>query len=324
MRRREFIAALGSTAAWPIVAQGSSSPVVGFLSAGSAASIPPHFLMAFRKGLGEAGFVEGQNVVIDYKFADGHYERLPSLATELVKRPVALIVTSGAPAAPAAKAATSAIPIVLLFAGDPVAAGLVGSLNRPGGNVTGISFIIAELGTKKLGLLRELVPGVTTIAVLVNPTNPPGEAERDDIETAARVLGQELKIFNLSGIGDFELISAGLAQHQVGALLVGSDPFFVNCRKQIVSLAARPGIPALYPLREFVDDGGLMSYGTSVADAYHDGGVYVGRILKGTKPTDLPVIQPTKFEMVINLKTAKAIGLRIPSTLLARADEVIE
>jgi putative tryptophan/tyrosine transport system substrate-binding protein len=326
MRRREFISALGGAVAWPVAARGEQSalPIIGFLSAGSADSIPPNFFAAFRQGLDEAGYVEGRNVVIEYSFADSQYERLPALATELVRRPVALIVTSGAPAAPAAKAATTTIPIVLLFAGDPVAAGLVASLNRPGGNVTGMSFIIAELGAKKLGLLRELVPRAATIAVLVNPTNPPGEAERDDIEAAARVLGQQLQIFDWSGISDFELISAGLVQHRVGALLVGSDPFFVNRRKQIVSLATRHGIPALYPLREFVADGGLMSYGTSVADAYRQGGVYAGRILKGAKPADLPVVQPTKFELVINLKTAKLLGLTVPPTLLARADEVIE
>jgi putative ABC transport system substrate-binding protein len=323
--RREFIAALGSTAAWPVVARGQQPalPVIGVLSTTSPNVTTTANLAALRHGLEDAGYVEGRNLTIEYRFAEGRYDRLSALAAELVEHPVAVIVSSGAPAAPVVKAATRTIPVVFLFAGDPVAAGLVASLNQPGGNVTGVTFMIAELGAKKLELLRQL-SNATTIAVLINPSNPAGQPELTELETASHQMGQQIQILNASNDGDFETVSATLAREQPGALLVGSDPFFLARRTQLVSLAARYRLPALYPLREFVTEGGLISYGTSLADAYRQGGIYVGRILKGTKPAELPVVQSTKFELVINLKTAKALHLDVPPTLLALADEVIE
>jgi putative ABC transport system substrate-binding protein len=324
--RREFIATLGGAAAWPLVARGQQPaiPVIGVLSTTSPKVITTaNSLAALRHGLEEAGYVEGRNLTIEYRFAEGRYDRLSALAAELVEHPVAVIVTSGAPAAPIVKAATRTIPVVFLFAGDPVAAGLVASLNRPGGNVTGVAFMIAELGPKKLELLRKL-SGATTVAVLINASNPAGQSELTELEAAAHQMGQRIQILNASKDGDFEIVSATLAREQPGALLVGSDPFFLARRAQLVSLAARHRLPALYPLREFVMDGGLISYGTRLADAYRQGGIYVGRILGGAKPAELPVVQSTKFELVINLKTAKALDLDVPPTLLALADEVIE
>jgi putative tryptophan/tyrosine transport system substrate-binding protein len=323
--RREFTATLGSLAAWPIVARGQqpATPVIGVLSTTSPnVTTTANSLAALSHGLEDAGYVVGRNLAIEYRFAEGRYDRLPALAAELVEHPVAVIVTSGAPAAPVAKAATRTIPVVFLFAGDPVAAGLVASLNRPGGNVTGVAFMIAELGAKKLELLRKL-SNATTIAV-VNPSNPAGQPELTELDAAARQMGQRIQILNANNDSDFETVSATLAREQPGALLIGSDPFFLARRTQLVSLAARHRLPALYPLREFVMDGGLISYGTSLPDAYRQAGVYVGRILKGEKPAELPVVQSTKFELVINLKAAKAIQLDIPPTLLALADEVIE
>ena len=327
MRRRDFITLVGSSAAaWPfaVCAQQRAMPVIGFLSTGSLKTLPAGFLAAFRRGLNEAGYVEGQNVTIEYRFAEGQYDRLSALAAELVRLSVAVIVTSGAPAAPAAKNATATIPVVFVFPGDPVASGLVVSLNRPGSNLTGVSFIIAELGTKKLELLRELIPKAVTIAMLVNPANATSEAERVDVQSAARVLGQNIEILTASSDSDLDAASERLTRQKPSALLVGSDPFFINRRERLVSLAARHGVPTLYAVREFVAAGGLMSYGTDLADAYRQGGTYAGQILKGAKPADLPVVQSTKFELVINLKTAKALGLTIPDKLLALADEVIE
>jgi ABC-type uncharacterized transport system substrate-binding protein len=291
VRRREFIALLGGAAlTWSLGAraQQSAIPVIGFLSTGSPkATSTVNVLTAFRQGLADTGYVEGQNVGIEYRFAEGRYDRVPALAAELVRRPVAVIATSGTPAAPAAKAATATIPIVFLFAGDPVASDLVISLNRPGGNVTGVSFMIAELGAKKLELLREQVPTAAAIALLVNPGNPVGASELTDVEAAAHVIGQQIQILNASNDSDLEAISAMLTQQRPGALLVGSDPFLLTRQQQIVSLAARHRLPALYPLREYVLAGGLMSYGTSLAEAFRQGGTYVGRILKGTKPAEL-------------------------------------
>jgi putative ABC transport system substrate-binding protein len=327
MRRREFIALLTSTAiARPLgVRAQQPMPVIGILSTGSPMETPTaRVLAALRQGLQDAGYVEGQNVVIEYRFAEGRYDRLPALAAELVRRPVAVIVTSGTPAAPAARAATATIPIVFIFAGDPVAAGLVASLNRPGGNATGVSFIIAELGAKKLELLRELVSTARPIAMLINRGNPVAASELTDVESAAHTIGQQIEILNASNDGDLEALSVALDRQRPGALLVGSDPFLLNRREQLVSLVARHRLPALYPLREYVVVGGLISYGTSLVDAFRQGGIYVGRILKGAKPAELPVVQPTKFELVINIKTAKALGLTVPPTLMVAADEVIE
>jgi putative tryptophan/tyrosine transport system substrate-binding protein len=333
MRRREFISLIGGAAvALPSAAhaQQPAMPVIGFLSTGWSPKDPKapvnvlDILALLRRGLDEAGYVEGQNVAIESRFAEGRYDRLPVLAAELVRRPVAVIAASGTPAAPAAKAATATIPIVFLFAGDPVAAGLVASLNRPGGNVTGVNFMLGELGAKKLELLHALVSNATTIAVLVNPSNPVSVSELTDVEAAAHRIRQEIQILNATNDGDFEVVSATLARQRPGALLVGSDPFFVAHRETLVSLAARHSLPALYPLREFVLAGGLISYGTSLADAFRQVGIYVGRILKGAKPAELPVVQSAKFELVINLKTAKALTLTIPPSLLALADEVVE
>lgn len=328
LNRREFIALLGGAAAvWPLAAgaQRPAMPVIGLLSTGSPKeSLTANVMAWWRQGLDHAGYVEGQNVAIEYRFAEGRYDRLPAFAAELARRPVAVIATSGTPAAPAAKAATTTIPIVFVFAGDPVAANLVASFNRPGGNITGVSFLIGELGTKKLGILAELVPGATLVAVLVNRGNPVGKSELADVEAAAHSIGRQIQILHVSNDGDLEAASVMLARQRPSALLVGSDPFFLNRREQLVSLATRYRLPALYPLREYVEVGGLVSYGTNLADAFRQGGMYIGRILKGEKPGDLPVIQPTTFEFVINLKTAKALGLAIPPTLLATADEVIE
>lgn len=328
LKRREFIALLsGAAAARPLVvrAQQATMPVIGVLSTGSPKESPTaNVLTALRRGLGDAGYVEGQNVAIEYRFAEGRYDRLATLAAELAQRPVAVIATSGAPAAPAAKAVTATIPIVFMFAGDPVAAGLVTSLNRPGGNITGVSFFIGELGTKKLELLGELVSTATTIAVLVNRSNPVGKSELADLEAAAHTVRRQIQVLNASNDSDLEAVSATFLRERPGALLVGSDPFLLNRREQLVSLAARYRLPALYPLREYVEVGGLISYGTSLADAYRQGGVYIGRILKGEKPGELPVMRSTKFELVINLKTAKTLGLTMPDKLLAVADEVIE
>jgi putative ABC transport system substrate-binding protein len=327
MRRREFMMLLGGAAvAWPLVAraQQPAMPVVGFLN-----SLPPgpaaHLVVAFRQGLSEAGYTESVNVAIEYRWADGQYDRLPAMAADLAGRRVAVIVASGGePAGLAAKAATSTIPIVFAIGGDPVKVGLVASLNRPGANITGVTLLTNSLEAKRLGLLRELVPNATTLAMLVNPTFPTAEAQVRDAQVAARSFGQQIHVLNVSNERDFDAVFASLAQLRADALLVSSDPFLNSRRDKIVARVAQQALPAIYEWREFAAAGGLMSYGTSLSDTYRQVGVYTGRVLKGEKPADMPVIQPTKFEFVINLKTAKTLGLTLPSGLLSIADEVIE
>jgi putative ABC transport system substrate-binding protein len=324
MRRREFITLLGGTAAaWPLAAraQQPAVPVIGFLRSATLANVP-HFVTAFRQGLKDAGFVEGQNVTVEYRSADGQNDRLPALIADLIGRQVAVIVAN-AISARAAKAATTMVPIVFASGGDPVKDGLVTSLNRPGGNITGVMFFSETLGTKRLELLRQLVTK-TTIAVLVNPATPGTEEERSDIAAAAKAIGLQLIVADVRNVRDIDTAFATFVQRGAGALLVGSGAFMTSQRERIVAVAAHHRLPALYPLREYVSTGGLMSYGTSIAEAYRHAGIYAGRILKGEKPADLPVMRSTKFEFVINLKTAKSLGLDIPPTLLALADEVIE
>jgi putative tryptophan/tyrosine transport system substrate-binding protein len=328
MRRREFITLLGGAAAiWPFAAraqQPPTMPVIGYLNGASAAQFP-QLLAGFHKGLNETGYSEGRNVAFEYRYADGQYDRLPALAADLVGRRVsAIVATAGTPTIRAAKAATSTIPIVFVIGGDPVTFGIVASLNRPGGNITGMTLSGSETVAKRLGLMLELVPAAAVIAVLANPKNPISEAQLAELRAAARILNRQLLVLNASTESDFAAVSKDIDQHNVDALFVGADPFFDDRREQIVSLAARHRIPACYTRRDFVVDGGLLSYGPDAPDAFRQAGIYTGRILKGEKPADLPVMEPIKFEMVINLKTAKALGLNVPATLLARADEVIE
>ena len=325
MRRREFITLLGGTAAaWPFAAraQQPTMPVVGFLRSATLADVP-HWVAAFRQGLKEAGFVEGQNVAIEFRSADNQLDRLPALVADLIRQPVAVIV-GNTDAALAAKAATTTVPIVFASGSDPVRDGLVASLNRPGGNVTGLVYFAAVLGAKRLELLRQLVPRATTIAVLVNPNTPLTEAERKDVQTAAQAIGQQLIIFDISSDRDIETAFAAFVQRGAGALLVGTGGFLNSNRERIAAVANRHALPASYSQREGVVAGGLMSYGPSISDAYRQAGIYSGRILNGEKPADLPVIRSTKFELVLNLKTAKALSLTIPPSLLVAADEVIE
>ena len=330
MRRREFITLVsGAVVSWPLAARAQqiSIPVIGFLS-GESPDTSTHLVTAFRQGLNEVGFVEGQNVAIEYRWALGQNDRLAALARDLVSRHVTVIAATaggGTAASLAAKAATSTIPIVFTSGVDPVKIGLVESLNRPGGNVTGIAFLSLALEPKRLGFLQELVPQATDIAVMLNPTLPDSENQLREVQEAARTIGlHDVAILHASDIDEIEAAFKSLDQIRPGALLVGTDPFYINRREQIVGLAARHAIPTMYDGREFTEVGGLISYGASFADAVRQVGVYTGRILKGEKASDLPVLQPTKIELIINLKTAKALNISLPQSLLVAADEVIE
>jgi putative tryptophan/tyrosine transport system substrate-binding protein len=324
MRRREFIAGLGSAAAWPLAAraQQQAMPVIGFLNGGSADGYAP-MVAAFRQGLKETGYVEGQNVTIEYRLAENQYDRLPAMAAELVHRQVAVIVANTLGAL-AAKAATTTIPIVFTTASDPVQVGLVPSLNRPGGNVTGVSQLNVAVGPKRLQLMHELVPRATIIAVLVNPTDPNSETQLKDLQAAARILGVQLDVLHASTERDFDKVFATLAQLRTGALVISTDILLFDRIEQLAALTVRHAVPAIFQERAFTAAGGLVSYGASTPANYRLAGVYAGRILKGEKPADLPVQQSTKIELLINMKTAKALGLTIPETLLATADEIIQ
>ena len=327
MRRREFITLLGGAAvAWPLVARAQQPPipVIGFISSRSPGESEPD-VAGFRQGLAQAGYVEHQNVAIEYRWAENRYERLPALAADLVMRQVAVITAVGGPVtALAVKTATKTIPIVFISGVDPVKLGLVASFAKPGGNATGINNLITAVEAKRLGLLHELLPTASRIAVIANPNSPEVDSQLSDVQTAARAIGPELQILRVGTESEFELAFATFSQAAVQALLVAGDPFFNSQRERIVALAARHKIPAIYEGRGYVVAGGLMSYGPSLPDLYRQVGVYTGQILKGVKPTDLPVIQPTALELVINLKVAKTLGLEVPPTLHARADEVIE
>ena len=327
MKRRAFITLLGgAAAAWPFAtrAQRPVIPVIGYLHSGSSAPYV-HLVAAFRQSLKEAGYVEGENVAIEYRWAEGRYDRLPALAAELVGRHVALIVAQGGdPSVLAAKSVTSTIPIVFTSSSDPVKLGLVASLNRPGGNATGFWLYTSLLGTKRFEMMRQLFPASTLIAILVNPNNPNAQIDMPDLQDAARTVGQSISFVTARTETEIEATFAALGDKRVSALLVNTDPYFLERRDQFVALATRYSVPTIYPWREAVTAGGLMSYGASLADGYRQVGIYASRILKGEKPADLPVVQPTKFELTINLKTAKALGLDLPPTVLALADEVIE
>jgi putative ABC transport system substrate-binding protein len=325
MKRREVIALLGgAAAAWPLAAQAQqmAMPVIGFLNT-RARGEDPRLLTAFHQGLKEVGYVEGRNVAIEYRFAEGRNDRLPAMAADLVRRQVAVIAANG-PAVVAAKTATTTIPIVFSVGLDPVELGLVARLNQPGGNVTGVTALFDEVGPKRLELLHELVPTATLIALLLNPTYPSAENQSRDLQAAARTLGLQLHVLHASSERDFETVFATLAQMRAGALVIGNDPFFNSRSERLAALSIRHGMPAIFQNREFAAAGGLMSYGTNLAATYRQVGIYTGRILKGEKPADMPVQQPTKFELIINLKTARALGIAVPLPLIGRADEVIE
>jgi putative tryptophan/tyrosine transport system substrate-binding protein len=327
MRRREFIGLLGGAAvAWPLAAraQQAAIPVVGFLHSASADTFREQ-LDAFRQGLRDSGYVEGENVAIEFRWAEGRFDRLPAMAADLVRQNVSVIAALGGNSSNlAAKASTDTIPVVFVSGSDPVKLGLVTSLSRPGGNITGISFFVADVVAKQLGLLRELVPGATTVALLLNPKSPEAQRQQPQAREAARALGLELRIHDASTSSEIDQAFATMVKDGDGALIIGADPFFGSRVRQIVGLATRHRIPAMYYRSEYAAAGGLISYGTSITEAYRQAARYVTRVLKGAKPSELPVLQPTKFELVINLRTAKALGLAIPSGVLAIADEVIE
>jgi putative tryptophan/tyrosine transport system substrate-binding protein len=325
MQRREFITLLGGAAVtWPLVARAQlpKMPVIGFLNGGSPEGYAP-YVTGFLHGLNESGYVEGKNVTVDYQWAKGQYDHLHVMAADLVRRKVA-VIAANTPTAPVAKASTTEIPIVFVNTGDPVMAELVTSFNQPGGNVTGVSFLGPELDTKRLELLNQLIPGTTPIDVLVNPTNPAAEFQLRKLQDAAVVIKRQIDIVRASRAFDIETAFEIATQKRAGGILVVQDPFYNSQREQLVALAARHKLPVFYPLREFTEIGGLVSYGHDLVDGYRQMGVYAGRILRGERPADLPVVQPTKFEFVINLKTAKTLNLTIPASLLATADEVIE
>ncbi|MGB8177514.1 MAG: ABC transporter substrate-binding protein [Pseudolabrys sp.] len=326
MQRRQFIALLGGTVAtWPLaaVAQQSAIPTIGFLRS-TRPDASTDLLVALRKGLKETGYVEGQSLTIEYRWAENQQERLSALAADLVRQRCVVIVAGGVNAAFAAKAATATIPIIFATGDDPLRSGLVGSFNRPGGNITGVFSVSASMEGKHLGLLREVVPTAAVIGMLVNPTSPGSERQERETQAAAQALGQQLHVFKASGERDIDNVFATLTQYRIGALLIAANALFTGQRDQLVALAARHAMPVLHYTREFAEAGGLMSYGSSLTDAYRQVGVYVGRVLKGEKPADLPIIQSSTFELVINLKTAKTLGLTVPYGLLNAADEVIE
>jgi putative ABC transport system substrate-binding protein len=326
MRRREFIAFVGCTAAWPLAARAEQSalPVIGFLNSGSADAYRDR-ITAFQQGLRQLGYIDGENVIVDYRWALGEYDRLPKFATELVERRVSVLVaTGGEPAALAAKSATSTIPIVFAIGGDPIKLGLVASYNRPGGNATGANILAAEMDGKRLGLLHELMPNATRVGVLLNPNFPAYTEQLNDLQHAAKIINLQVEILRANMDGEIEAAFEFSSQKHLEALVLTASPFFDTRRDKLVALAARHALPTIYHFREFAVAGGLMSYGVSIPHIYRQIGVYAGRILNGDNPANLPVQQPTSFEMVVNLKTAKALGLTIPPTLLARADEVIE
>jgi putative tryptophan/tyrosine transport system substrate-binding protein len=325
LRRRAFLSLIGGAACWPLAARAQQpAPVIGFLGPATSAAFVS-FLRGFRRGLAEAGFVEGRNIAIEYRWADNQTERLPALAADLVSRPVAVLVAGSATAAAlAAKGATQTIPIVFTVGADPVKFGLVASMNRPGGNVTGVSFLANALVAKHLELLQDLVPAATVIGVLANPNNPNAGSDIKDVQTAAAGLGRQVHVAYATGERELDAAVSGIVAAGAAALLIAPDALFITARAHLASLAVRHHLPTIVSNRLYVEDGGLLSYGASIDDAYRQAGVYCGRILKGERPADLPVVQPTKFELVINLKTAKALGLEVPPTLLARADEVIE
>jgi len=325
VKRREFISLFSSAVAWPLAALGQQPrTVIGFLSGRSPGETAP-VLAAFRTGLAKTGYIEGQNVSIEYRWANGRYDQLPALAADLVRRQVAVIVaTGGEPSALAAKAATLTIPIVFTSGGDPVELGLVASLNRPGGNVTGYHLLFGGVGSKRLELLQELVPKVAVIAMLVNPAFPSAEQETKEVLAAGRALGKHIHIFTASTENQIDATFGSLVERRVDALIVSTDAFFISRREQLIALTAQHAVPVIYFAREFPTAGGLISYGSNLADGYRQVGVYTGEILNGAKPANLPIVQPTKLELVINLNTAKALGITIPPSLLMRADEVIE